>query len=274
MTEWVPETINDPQGFRTALCAEGPVETLGSAQDLIAFQNATFGRVMMIDGAIQVTTADEFIYHEAMSHVPLVAHGSARRLLIIGGGDGGILREVLRHPVAAATLVEIDAAVIALAREKFPEICAGAFDDPRATVTIADGARFVAETPERFDVIVVDSPDPVGAGAVLFEPAFYENCAKCLAPGGLMVTQSGMPFLTPDWFRAHIKTLRTVFSEVDVFLSTVPSYTGGPMAHALCRAVASAAATPAPLPFATRYWTPALHGAVFQLPQYVAELTT
>lgn len=278
---WVVETVNDPSGFRTALKAVGGLRTVDSAQSLGVFDNPTFGRVMVLDGAYQITTADEFIYHEMMAHVPAFAHGALRHVLVIGGGDGGVARELLRHPsIDTITLVEIDQAVVDLAKDHFPTVCQGAFDNPRLTVVIDDGAGFVANTDARFDAVIVDAPDPVGAGKVLFEAPFYAGCRRVLREGGILVTQSGIPFLTPDWMRDHAATLRQSFESVDFFLSTVPSYTGGPMAHSFCSddpALANVSVDiikerAATLNLTTRYWTPTLHGAAFALPRYVDEL--
>ncbi|WP_108659712.1 polyamine aminopropyltransferase [Acuticoccus kandeliae] len=280
-TSWVFETVNDPEGFRTALKAEGPVRVIDSAQDLAVFENKTFGRVMILDGAYQITTGDEFVYHEMMAHVPLFAHGAARDVLIIGGGDGGVAREALRHPVDRVTMVEIDRAVVDLARELFPDVSRGAFDDPRLDLVIDDGAAFVANAPAGgYDVVIVDAPDPVGAGAVLFTADFYAGCRRMLKPGGVLVTQSGMPFLSADWLSGHAATLRGVFGAVSFFLTTVPSYVGGPMAHGFSTDDAGLAAVPvetlrarhAALGLTMRYWTPAVHAGAFALPAYVAEI--
>jgi spermidine synthase len=145
-----------------------------------------------------------------MSHVPLFAHGRAKRALIVGGGDGGVLREALKHPeLEEVTLCEIDRGVIDLCRQYFPEISAGAYDHPRARIVIADGTKFVAETGDRFDVIMVDSTDPVGPGAVLFTREFYAGCQRCLKPGGLLVTQNGLPFLQAGELTQSISSLPT-----------------------------------------------------------------
>lgn len=278
---WIVETVTEAQGFRTALAASGPVTTVEGVHDLVLFDNAAFGRVMVLDGAIQLTTADEFIYHEAMAHVGLLAHGDVRRVLIIGGGDGGIAREVLRHPcVEAVTLVEIDRAVIDLAAAHLPQVSAGAFDDPRLAIVIEDGARFVSRTEARFDAVIVDSPDPIGPGAALFGRDFYQCCSGLLADGGVMITQSGMPFLNQDWFARHASDLAAVFPARRFFLTTVPTYTGGPMAHGFAThdpAVFSVseealAARLAAAGFAPFYWTPEVHRAAFALPGYIARL--
>ena len=144
---------------------------------------------------MQTTEGDEFVYHEMMTHVPILAHGQAREILIIGGGDGGMARECLRHPdVTQVTMVEIDPGVVELCRTYLPSLSAGALMTPPA-LEIADGARFVAETAQRFDVIIVDSTDPIGPGEVLFSAPFYQACARALRPGGVIVTQNGVPFV-------------------------------------------------------------------------------
>ena len=133
-------------------------------QDVLIFENAIFGKVLVLDGVVQLTERDNHIYREMIAHVPLIAHGLARNVLIIGGGDGGTLKEVLKHPVESATLVELDGEVIDLSRRYLPKVSNGAFSDPRANVLVMDGTRFVAETQEKFDAIIIDSTDPVGPG--------------------------------------------------------------------------------------------------------------
>ncbi|MEQ8827330.1 MAG: polyamine aminopropyltransferase, partial [Parvibaculum sp.] len=158
---WVRETLYEKEGFTCAFRADKVLHEEGTGeQHLVIFENGLFGRMMALDGITQVTERDEFIYHEMMTHVPILAHGRARRVLIIGGGDGGILREVLRHKnVEKATMVEIDPAVTDFCRKHLPQISAGAFDDPRLDLVFADGAKFVEETKESYDVIIVDSTD-------------------------------------------------------------------------------------------------------------------
>lgn len=248
-------------------------------QDLVIFENPRFGRVLALDGVVQTTEGDEFIYHEMIAHVPILAHGGARRVLIIGGGDGGTLREVLKHRVETAVMVEIDPGVIKLSREYLPSLSAGAFDDPRARIVIADGVRFVTETAERFDVIIVDSTDPAGPGEVLFTEQFYRDCKRCLAPGGVMVTQSGVPFMQPEELRRSARRLRVSFKDVSCYLAPVPTYACGPMTlgwatdadlrnvpvETLRRRFSEAG-------FATRYYTPDVHTAAFVLPPLIASL--
>ena len=150
-------------------------------QDLIIFENAAFGRVMALDGVVQTTERDEFIYHEMMTHVPLLAHGHAKDVLIIGGGDGAMLREVSRHQnVETISMVEIDAGVVSFCRQYLPNHNAGSYDDPRFNLVIDDGVNFVNQTTQTFDVIISDCTDPIGPGASLFTSSFYEGCKRCL----------------------------------------------------------------------------------------------
>jgi spermidine synthase len=199
-------------------------------QDLLIFQHERFGRVLTLDSIVQLTEADEFIYHEMMSHVPILAHGNARHILIIGGGDGGVLRRCLMHKsVEQVTKIEIDQSVIDLCLEYLPSISAGAFDDPRSEVIIADGAKFVAESERKFDVIIVDSTDPIGPGKVLFEPEFYRNCVRLLNEGGVMVTQSGVPLWEPISSELTHAGLKPAIKDFGFYRAAIPTYAGGDM---------------------------------------------
>lgn len=277
MARWLDETLYPHWGQRLRV-DKVLFEDRTEHQHLVIFENAGLGRVMMLDGAVQVTLADEFVYHEMMAHVPLLALGEARRVLVIGGGDGGILREVVKHrSIERAVLCEIDRAVVDMSLKHFPEISAGAFDDPRVEVVIADGVKLVAETEERFDAILVDSTDPQGPGAVLFTESFYASCRRCLRKGGALVTQNGVPFMQPDELRSSVGFFRNLFADGGCYLATVPTYVGGPMAFGWAtddkrlRAVSVATLTKryAAAGLATRYYTPAVHAAAFALPGYV-----
>ncbi len=247
-------------------------------QELIIFRNRDFGTVMALDGVIQTTERDEFVYHEMMTHVPILAHGDARRVLIIGGGDGGILREVLRHEsVEHVTQVEIDQAVIDMCKQYLPNHSAGAFDDPRANIVIADGVEFVAECQERFDVIISDCTDPIGPGEVLFSSRFYEGCKRCLNEGGVFVAQNGVPFMQQDEIVTTRRRLSPYFADQTFYNAAVPTYVGGVMTFAWASDnaelrqldVAMLSDRYARSAITTRYYNPALHVASFALPQYV-----
>lgn len=244
--------------------------------DLI--ENPLFGKVLMLDGATQVTTADEFIYHEMMAHVPLLAHGRARDVLIIGGGDCGLAEEVLKHQgIARLRQVEIDASVVEFAKAHFADFNAPVFTDPRFALTIADGAAFVADTTERFDVILIDSTDPVGPGAVLFTEEFYRNLRRCLKPGGIVVTQSGVPFIQSNEFRTGMRNLSRAFPIATCYVIAVPTYYGGHMTLGWAsverepNGVSLDELARRSAGLTTRYYTPEVHLAAFALPRYIAD---
>ena len=247
-------------------------------QHLLIFKTVLFGRVLALDGIVQTTEKDEFIYHEMMSHVPIFAHGKAEKVLIVGGGDGGMLREVCRHDtIRRVTQVEIDQAVIDMCVKYLPKHSDGAYDDPRVDIVIDDGINFVRETDDRFDVIISDSTDPIGPGEALFTDSFYVACRKRLNPGGIMVTQNGVPFHQMDEIRQTAEHLKNHFQDWHFYMAAVPSYVGGAMSFAW--------ATDAPRlrhtdlgtlrerylksGITTRYYNPEIHFSAFALPQYV-----
>jgi spermidine synthase len=249
-------------------------------QRIRVFENPTFGRCMTLDGVVQVTEADNFIYHEMLTHVPILAHGEAKRVLIVGGGDGGMAREALKHErIESVTMVEIDAGVVEFCKEYLPGISAGAFADPRLNLVIADGAEFVKTDGGAYDVIIVDSTDPVGPGEVLFTDTFYGHAKARLAEGGILVTQNGVPFLQGGELTGTMRAFRALFADATCYLATIPTYAGGPMALGwgtdgdarsvdleTLRARFEAAG------LATDYYTPEVHLGAFALPPYVARL--
>lgn len=249
-------------------------------QHLVIFENARMGRVMALDGVIQTTEADEFIYHEMLTHVPILAHGNARRVLIIGGGDGGMLREVSKHAsVEHITMVEIDGTVVDMCKEFLPNHSQGAFDDARLNLVIDDGMRFVATATEKFDVIISDSTDPIGPGEVLFSENFYQACHRCLNDGGVLVTQNGTPFMQLDTVRNTAGRMNGLFADWHFYQAAVPTYIGGSMTFAWGSTnpalrhvdVTTLAQRFAASGVQTRYYNPAIHQGAFALPQYVLQ---
>ena len=280
---WIAETLFDELGFRMAFAVERVLyETQTEHQHLVLFENKLFGKVLMLDGATQVTTRDEFIYHEMMTHVPILAHGNAREVLIIGGGDCGIAEEVLKHKgIERLTQVEIDASVVEFSKEHFPEFTGPVLRDPRFDLIIEDGMKFVAGTDRRFDVIVVDSTDPQGPGAVLFTYDFYAACRRCMRTGAIMVTQNGVPFFQPDELISSVGHFRRLFADAGCYVAAIPTYIGGHMAMGWAADDPNARSVPAETlarryaqrgSFPTRYWTPEVHRAAFALPRFIAEI--
>ena len=249
-------------------------------QKIVIFENPTFGRVMTLDDVVQVTEGDEFIYHEMMAHVPILAHGAVSDVLIVGGGDGGLLEEVLKHPVEHATMVEIDHGVVDLARRYLPSICKGAFEDPRTELVIADGAQFVAETDSRYDVILIDSTDPIGPGEALFRHGFYAGCKRCLKPGGILVTQNGVAFVQGEELTASWRHFNALFIDPAAYAVAVPTYIWGFMALGWAsdetehrrRTLETITGRYAAVGLDTRYYNPEIHLGAFALPTYMKEL--
>jgi spermidine synthase len=280
---WISETLFEPLGFRMSYEVERVIhEEKTEQQHLVLFEHKFFGKMLMLDGATQITSRDEYVYQEMMSHVPLFAHGAARDVLIVGGGDCGIAEEVLKHrTVEHLVQVEIDASVVEFARRHYPEFTAPVFADTRFESVIDDGARFVAATERRFDAIIVDSTDPQGPGAVLFTRAFYANCKRCLKPGGVLVTQNGVPFLQAAELQTSMRHFREIFADASCYLASIPTYVGGHMAMGFASDDPDVRRTPparlaerhaASGGFATRYWTPELQAGAFALPRFIADL--
>jgi len=281
MDRWIEETFHPH--WRVRLEASRVLhEVKTEHQHLVIFENPTWGTVLMLDGVCQLTTSDEYVYHEMMAHVPLMALERPKRVLIIGGGDGGVLREVLKHAsVVRATLCEIDRTVIDTARQHYPSIPGSAFDDPRSEIVIGDGCAYVADAEERFDAIIVDSSEPIGPSAVLHTREFFQDCRRALKRGGILVTQNGLPFLFPQHLADTTAAFASLFKRVAPYLCTQPCYFGGPFAlnlatddkHVLkvdAKHLAKRHKKRGVGPL--RYWTPEVHVAAFALPAYAQEV--
>ena len=256
-------------------------EVTSGTQNLVVFETPYFGRVLALDGIIQTTERDEFSYHEMLAHVPLFAHGAVEDALIIGGGDGGALREVLRHnSVRRVTLVEIDQAVVDSCRKFLPSLSNGAFDDPRVSLIFEEGSSFLSETTDQFDLIIVDSTDPIGPGEALFTEAFYAKCQSSLKRGGILITQNGVPFTQPEELKTSRRRLERVFMDVSFYLTVVPTYIGGFMALGWATDQTSLRMVPMDTlsgrfinaGIDTRYYSPEVHKSAFILPPFIKEL--
>ncbi len=246
-------------------------------QHLVVAEAGPLGKVLFLDGNIQLTEYDETGYHEMLVHVPLLTHPDPRRVLIIGGGDGATLREVLRHPgVEQAVLCEIDAEVIEAAREHFPW-APRAFEHPRASVRVADGVGFVQASPASWDVILVDSSDPVGPAAEIFGRPFYRDLKDALRPGGIAVTQAESCFLFEGLVRELFSFIPRIFPVAAYYNTMVPTYTTGIIGFAFCSLGPDpVTATPDPSRLEAlgelRYYTPSIHRASFSLPRRFLDL--
>ena len=273
------ETLYDSYG-QTFAVDKVYFENKTDHQHLVIFENAKFGRIMALDGVIQTTQADEFIYHEMLSHIPILAHGNVKRVLIIGGGDGGMLREVCKHgTVEHITQVEIDQQVVDMCKEYLPNHSAGAYEDPRVNIVIDDGANFVRDCEDRFDVIISDSTDPIGPGDVLFTSDFYANCKKCLTDAGILVTQNGVAYMQLDEVTTTSKRLQPYFTDTSFYCAAIPTYIGGVMTFAWASDNPDLRAQTADIiaqrfamsKIKCRYYNADIHVASFALPQYILD---
>jgi spermidine synthase len=239
-------------------------------QHVEIIDTVSFGRALVLDDALQTTQADEFLYHEPLVHVPLLAHPHPRRVLIVGGGDGGALRHALLHDIVVrAVQVEIDELVVTACREWLPELADGAFEHPRAELIIGDGLAYLRDVSEPFDVILVDSTDPVGPAEGLISEEFYRLAAGALAADGIFAMQTGSPLLMRDELDAAAGRMRSVFPIVKTYLGHVPSYPG-----VLWSWTAGSKSLDPSVPRRTpppglRFYTPEVHRGAFALPGYL-----
>ncbi len=246
-------------------------------QDLLIVDTEQLGRMLLLDGCVMTTEVDEFVYHEMMSHVPLFTHPNPRRVLVVGGGDGGVVREVLKHPsVEEVILAEIDDRVIETAKEFFPTI-SRELTNPRCKIMVGDGIAFVAQHRNTFDVIIVDSTDPIGPAVGLFAKKFYEDVFNALTEDGLFVAQSESPFLNPAFIRDLQQRIGGIFPITTLYGCHIPTYPSG----FWCISSGSKRhdpRNPANLEqrfgnMETKYYEPTLHRGAFVLPRFARYLT-
>ena len=231
MEKWFDETLDENLfnvGARTSIKI-GKTLYKGQSpfQTLEIVETVRFGKMMLLDDCIMLTETNEFAYHEMIAHVPLFAHPNPERVLIIGGGDGGTAREVLKHPqVKECVMVEIDALVVEKSKEFFPTI-ASAFDHPRLTLLIEDGVKYIEENNNAFDVILIDSTDPVGPAEGLFSASFYQKTFAALKEDGLISAQAESPYYFQKTQKDLFEVLKGIFPYVTMYLSAIPFYPSG-----------------------------------------------
>ena len=252
-------------------------------QHIRIFDTKACGRVMVLDDIVQITERDECAYSEMLAHLPILANGAMKQVMIVGGGDGAIAEEVLKHKsIEKVVLCDIDGEVVEYCKQHLPMIHNGVFDDPRLDLQIADAFEYLKDPANkgRFDLIISDRPDPVGPAEVLFGDTFYNLVAEALTERGVAVFQTGVPFFQPKELSDTIKQLRGVFTYAGVYLSVVPTYIGGFMGLTWASKgfdLSSASSTEvdnrwADAAIETDYYTPAVHQAAFALPAWIARL--
>ncbi len=249
-------------------------------QRIDVMETYEYGRILVLDGLIQLTERDEFIYHEMLVHPAMMTHPHPERVLIVGGGDGGAAREVLKHPtVRSVVQAELDERVVEVSKRFFPEL-ASSFADPRHELVIADGYEFMESTGERFDVVIVDSTDPVGEARKLFTRDFYLRVKAVLADGGIAVAQAETPFLYPQITRELHGVFRSVFKHVRPYLSFAPTYQSGMWGFLegsdspleVDRETLDRRYEERGLRGKTRFYNPGVHLGLAQLPNFIREM--
>ncbi len=271
MNQWIVDIVGP--GFAQATYIEDILYSNRSQWQYIQVaRSPLFGRMLILDDAVQTTERDEFTYHEMLAHLTLVTHPNPRRVLIIGGGDGGTLKEVLKHPIDDVTMVEIDREVVDVSRHFIPSIGGAAFDDPRTRLLIDDGMAFVRTASEPFDVIVVDSTDPKGPGVALFSAEFYAACARLLRDDGILVAQSGSLLYQRDLISTVRRHLGAIFPVAVTYWAAVPAYPGVLWSFTCGakrydpREVPPAQVARRASGLGTRYYSPMAHQMALQLP--------
>lgn len=236
-------------------------------QKIEVIENEHFGRVLILDGLVQTTEKDEFFYHEMLVHPVFLSHPEPRSVLIIGGGDGGVLKEVLRYPVENVCLVEIDPQVIKVSQEYFPWL-SPCLKDERTELIIADGTEFIGQTNKTFDIVCVDSSEPVGPSVSLHEEDFYQNMKRCFREDGIIAAQAGSPFYHLDSIRKKNGFLKSLFKIVNFYSSPVPTYPGGNWAFVFLSDKVHPLDIKGNPPEGLKYFNSDIHRAAFSLPNF------
>ena len=274
-SRWITEAAN---GYGQTIEVKECLCSLRSKfQKIEIFETVKLGRLLLLDGIIQLTDSDEFVYHEMLANLPFYAHsGVPRSALVVGGGDGGVLRELGRHPeLERLDICEIDGEVIAAAKEFLPRTSCG-YDDSRVTVYVADGSEFIRKHRGEYDLIIVDSTDPGGPGEPLFGADFYANLKAALRPDGVIASQSESPFLLPEVVRQLNVAAKRNFGYVAYAGFAVPTYPTGMIGACVASDGRDVTTPDRPVPpelvKLLRYYSSEVHAAAFTLPGFVKDL--
>jgi spermidine synthase len=273
MELWYTEKQTENTGI-TCKVTETLVKEKTKYQDLSIIETQQYGRMLVLDGMVQTTIEDEYVYHEMITHIPLFTHSNPKKAAVVGGGDGGAIREILKHPsVEKAYLVEIDERVVENSKKYLPEISC-ALSDPRCEVIIGDGIEFIKNHPNTFDVIIVDSTEPVGPAVGLFARDFYSSIYNSLKEDGIFVAQTESPFFNKDLIKRVYPSISGIFPITRLYLASIPTYPSGLWSFTL----GSKKYDPLQidentiLDIDTKYYTGAIHKSVFRLPRFVSQL--
>lgn len=241
-----------------------------SYQKIEVVENEYYGRILLLDGLVQTSERDEYFYHEMLVHPAFISHPSPRNILIIGGGDGGALKEILRYPIERVWFVEIDSQVIEVSKKFFPWIMP-CLKDERVELVITDGNKFTQKAKMKFDITLVDSSDPMGPSRALHEKDFFLNVKSCLNPQGVVVSQIGSPFLHLNHIKEKYTELKKCFNIVSLYVSPVPTYPGGSWCFMYLSDKVNPLSMEREPPSGLKYFNKEIHRTAFSLPNFIKE---
>lgn len=275
MELWYTEKQTEDFGI-TAKISETLYSEQTEFQQLDIIQTNQFGRMLVLDGCVMTTDLDEFVYHEMITHVALNTHPNPKKVLVVGGGDGGAIREIVKHAsVEKAVLAEIDGGVIEHSKTYFPQIACELTGNPRVDVQVIDGIKHIHDHKGEYDVIMVDSTDPVGPAVGLFEKGFYQGIYDALKPDGILVAQTESPWFHKELISRVFKDLKSIFPITRLYTVSIPTYPSGLWSFT----IASKKHDPLEVDASkikdldTKYYSADIHHSVFKLPKFVADLT-
>ncbi|MDD4801750.1 MAG: polyamine aminopropyltransferase [Syntrophomonas sp.] len=271
MDLWVTEYQTPSLGFSCRITETLKVEQT-QFQHLAVVETEQFGKMLLLDGMVMTTDADEYVYHEMITMIALNSHPHPQKVLIIGGGDGGALREAVNHPlVEKCTLVEIDDRVIEASRQYFPQLSCS-FTDPKAVVVVEDGIKFVRERKNEFDIIIVDSTEPVGPAVALFSADFYQECFAALKDDGMLVVQSESPFFNADVIKSAYKGIKQSFPITKLYLASIPTYPSGLWSFTIGSKKHDPEKPINKKDLNLKYYNESIHLSCFKLPNFVSNI--
>jgi len=271
---WFTEYHTDGIGM-TFRVKEHLVRRQSPYQLIEIFDTVEYGKLLTLDGLVMITDRDEHVYHEMMTHVPLLMHPNPKKVLVVGGGDGGCLREIIKHEcVEKAVEVEIDGDVVELCKEHFPAV-ASAYSHPKVELVVQDAIEYLRSVRGEFDIAIIDGSDPVGPAVGLFERSFFQDIADALKPGGIMSCQIGSPLYSLDRIETTLKHWRAVFADARLYLAQIPTYPSGVWGLGVAsKNVNGTLETPDRVRFLTfadslKYYNLDIHEGAFRLPEEV-----
>jgi len=270
---WIEEKLEIKNGRALKVRITKSLEKIKSEfQEIEVVESESFGKILLIDGVIMLTEADEFCYHEMIAHVPLCVHTKAKKVLVIGGGDGGTVREILKHDnVKEVDVCEIDEKVIEISKRHFPYL-ANSFNDPRVKIYCEDGNKFIKAHKDEYDIIIVDSSDPIGPAEVLFRREFYEAIFQALKDDGIVVTQAESFFYHQKIIKALFSFIRDIYPILEYYYTLVPTYPSGVIGFTFCskkyHPTNNFDETEALKLTDLRYYNKDIHKAAFNLPTF------